>query len=266
MGLTNLAQMCRQHPRERWAEIVRHHFDVIEKSEREARDWKAEQADFSKARDRLHLRVYGKDEFGDALSRLDVIAREDIPGTMSTLVADLPNRIQTLRKRDVANWGQSEESLLKIGLENVRTNCAIQIARQEKGESVEVFAAFADHFFVSTFALLPEALPVAANGRMGELIGIPNRHIFLCFPINDLTSTVRAVNALANMISKMEREGPGSVSSQLYWRHNGKFTPLPYSIKDKALHFAPPDEFVGVLNSLAADSKAESGESGAVKD
>jgi hypothetical protein len=51
----------------------------------------------------------------------------------------------------------------------------------------------------------------------------------------------------------MEREGPGSITPNLYWYRDGRFTLLPYEIANKQFNFRPPDELVDLMNQLAAD-------------
>ena len=47
------------------------------------------------------------------------------------------------------------------------------------------------------------------------------------------------------------REGPGSISDQLYWWRGGEFVHLPHTVSGKSINFVPPDEFVQALNGLA---------------
>ena len=45
---------------------------------------------------------------------------------------------------------------------------------------------------------------------------------------------------------------PGSSSNQLYWWHEGHVTHLPVNPEGDRIAFIPPDEFVALLNTLAA--------------
>ena len=50
----------------------------------------------------------------------------------------------------------------------------------------------------------------------------------------------------------MFQQGPGAISPGLYWWRNGTISLLPAQLDGKKVAFAPPDEFIAVLNELAA--------------
>jgi hypothetical protein len=58
----------------------------------------------------------------------------------------------------------------------------------------------------------------------------------------------------------MEREGPGSISSRLYWYQAGEYVDLPYRAEGDTLHFSPPESFVEMMNLLSGDEGADEGE------
>lgn len=61
---------------------------------------------------------------------------------------------------------------------------------------------------------------------------------------------VNSINHLIPMAVSLFQQGPGSISPGLYWwRHEG-VTLLPAQADGRRVQFAPPDEFVQVLNGL----------------
>lgn len=50
---------------------------------------------------------------------------------------------------------------------------------------------------------------------------------------------------------KLHSESPGPLTEEMFWFKDGEFTPLPYNLVKGRIHFVPPEEFVGLLNSLA---------------
>jgi hypothetical protein len=69
-------------------------------------------------------------------------------------------------------------------------------------------------------------------------------------PIRDL-GVIGAVNHLLILANRMYADGPGSVSDSLYWLRDGVFERLAGEVQGEDVRFAPPDEFVEVLNGLA---------------
>lgn len=94
-------------------------------------------------------------------------------------------------------------------------------------------ACVADHFFAASHALLlGERLPPAAiHGAMD--LGL-----------------VDAINRLIVTAVSMFQQGPASISPGLYWWRAGAVTLLPSSFDGRSVNFAPPDEFIAVLNDL----------------
>jgi len=105
-----------------------------------------------------------------------------------------------------------------------------------------------DSFYIASQVLgLADLLPPdVANGA---LVGVPNRHALLWHPIEDLR-VVRAMTTMAPLIQRLFRDGPGSISNQLYWWLDGDLVHLPIAPNRKGFAFSPPDEFVALLNGL----------------
>jgi hypothetical protein len=48
----------------------------------------------------------------------------------------------------------------------------------------------------------------------------------------------------------MHRDGPGSISPNIYWWREGELTLLPTRLSDDSAFFEPPEEFIDGLNRL----------------
>ena len=59
-----------------------------------------------------------------------------------------------------------------------------------------------------------------------------------------------AAGAMLQVIVGMHRDGPGSISQNLYWYHEGEYIVLPYELEDQSLRFLPPDDFSELLDEL----------------
>jgi hypothetical protein len=110
----------------------------------------------------------------------------------------------------------------------------------------------ADHFFAASHALLlDERLPPGAEH--GAVFGVPQRHAFLYAPILDL-GVIQVINRMVAATSSLFDQGPGSISPSLYWWRRGSVTALLSEFDGRRVAFAPPEEFVDVLNRLEAPS------------
>ena len=102
--------------------------------------------------------------------------------------------------------------------------------------------------FVAVHALVLNRYP-RCIGRHGALVGIPSRNVLVAGPIDDL-SVVSAVRGMIPVIRAAEEEGPGSITTNLYWYLDGSFTNLPYILDENELKFGPPEAFLELLNRL----------------
>jgi hypothetical protein len=124
-----------------------------------------------------------------------------------------------------------------------------EVSRLKDEDGSELVALTGDHFFVATHALFLHEHPDCL-GAHGALVVVPHRHAVLCSPVHDLR-VVTAVQRMAILADRMERQGPGSISPRLYYRYpDGRFIDLPYALNAPRFNFFPPEPFVDVLNHL----------------
>ncbi len=245
-GLENLAQLCRQHPRREWPGIVRAHLASLGRAQRAHAAGVART--FDEAAPLLALRLWPA-EFLQQVPREHVLYREDLPGTVTVLVYDLPETIQQVRPEETTGWGKATDELFALGLDNVRRKPRPQIRRAELPGGVRLTVFSGNSFFVATEALRLAQFP-GCTGRHGALVGVPTRHALLAYPI-DGAQVVKAMLLLVPVILGIYGQGPGAVSPRLYWYHEGRFEDLPYILKDRQPQFAPPAEFIALIRSLA---------------
>lgn len=177
-----------------------------------------------------------------------MIAREDVPGTLSYLTIDLPTTIRNVHPDEARPWGKTHDELFEIALENVARLHKPEVSKAQLPHGAELVLLSGQSFFIASHALLLD-IHAEALGGYGSLIAVPHRHCVLAFPIEDL-KVVQTIQHMVLITRQMHQDGPGSITPNLFWYHLGKFILLPYEIKDKTLNFAPPEEFVEMLNGL----------------
>jgi hypothetical protein len=240
LGLANLAQVCNQAGRGEWQTVIARHFDAVLVPD----DAEAFRGDFEAARPMLKPRIY---MVGDLPDDAAIVSSQIGAGLISVLTYDLPTSVRTIHRDDADSWSVPIDELFAIALANIASAPDRPERTDVPFEGGVFHALHGDSFFVTSEILrLREHLGDAPNGA---LVAIPNRHILLFHPLLDLSAVV-AVQFLIQMTIQMFREGPGSVSPNLYWWHDGALTQLPYDTDRKGVQFFPPDEFVQVLNGL----------------
>ena len=257
-GLSNLAQHCGHAPRDQWESIIEGHFHVLDKGRTELSELENKAKDFSQVSHMLAVRIWPR-EYADQIGLSNLVCREDLEGTVTTLVLDLPSSIRNVQPDEAKSWDKNYHDLFDLGLENVWKNCQPERREETIPPGVRVMFLTSDNFFVASHALLLERHPQLI-GRYGSLVAIPHRHILICHPIEN-ANVVEAVNHLIFFAHGMEKEGPGSISPFLYWYRDGQFRTLPYVLNPdkKAIEFTPPDEFVQLLNEVCAAGEQPGG-------
>ncbi len=260
IGLQNLAQVCRARPRAEWPDVLHHHFDVAfdvkdgATAEELAKDWDL-------AREKVKLRLYREDH----LPAVPLVTWHVSEGLVAVLTFDLPETVISVRQPDRETWPVMDEDLYEIALENVRRDGLLASNKIDVGGGASVYVLEGGGtFFAASHALfLEDYLFNRSLGKDGDFVGehgaviaIPQRHVVIYHPIDDL----RVASAIQSMLvtaANMFADGPGSISADLYWlppeehETDDLLVRLPCERTDDALRFMPPPEFVEVLNSLS---------------
>lgn len=247
-GLTNLAQVCHQAGRDRWAATIADHFDNMFAAEDASAAVEEAGTELDAVRTMLKVRLFPGANLG-GMDPMPPVSWEYAPGVVAAFVYDLPTTVSSVNVAHINGWGRSRDELLQIALDNVRADSVESQAMTEGGAS-RAIACFADHFFAASHAfLLGDMLP--AEATHGAVFAIPHRHALLYAPIVDL-GIVESINQLVPTATSLFQQGPGSISPALYWWRDGAVTLLPSQVDASKMQFAPPDEFVQVLNGLTA--------------
>jgi hypothetical protein len=242
VGLSNVAQVCFGLPREEWAAAIREHFAAVVLPTAEA------PPDFDTAAPLLRLRLV-PDEFeqpnDDGTS--DLLAERLATGLRSVLVLDLPKSIRYLTRTAASSWDRSDEELFKIATDNLRRHERPDIERAPDNPNVSILSG--DGYYVaSNLVVIGELVALPPNGAV---VVVPNRHVLLAHDVSDM-SIVTGVQMLVGFAAHAYRDGPGSISPNLYWVHGGRIELIPTQFDRGKASIYPPDSFVEVLNSLPA--------------
>jgi hypothetical protein len=248
-GLLNLAQTCHATPRAQWASTIREHFDNAFRSSCDAEEIDARAATLDNVRHCLKVRLYHTDYLSQ-MGESGLIHRRPADGLIETLVYDLPGSVRTVPPDHARGWGVPEEELFGLGLANVRAERP-QPVRQtfDVGKGAVLQALVGDSFFTASHVLFLEE-HLGGAPEFGALVAVPHRHAALFYPITNL-GVLSAVNSMIPIAFGMYQEGPGSLSSAIYWWRAGRLSLLPTKVTSQSITFSPPEDFVAeVLNRV----------------
>jgi hypothetical protein len=247
LGLVNIAQVCNQDEKRNYKTIVKEHFDSLIRTHEFDREFEKTTHNYNEIKEYIGVRLYSTEYFAQ-IDKNAIVGKLIADDLYATLIFDLPDAIQSIKKEETEKWGKTLDELFEIGIQNIRQKYLFEISQQQVGDFTIWFVQ-GDHFFtpniIFDFNKYPELI-----GTNGSLIGIPHRHAVIIYPIENI-GVVNAINALIPIVNGMYHEGPGSISGYLYWYKDGLFENLPYKIEDNKLQFYPPESFVEILNKLS---------------
>jgi hypothetical protein len=244
LGLTNLAQMCCQASPDRWPGIVAHHVGIaLDPPDMPAADAMAR--DFARARTAMKLRLWAR----DSVPNISVVAWDIAEDLVAVLTYDLPEMLVTVKREDADKWSAPRDELWKIAVGNVRADGLLSAPALDVGNGAQVHVLEGDAtFFAASHVLFLEAY--AGTPPFGAVVAVPRRHVAVFHPITDLR-VVDAVSSMLNVVPRMFHEGPGSITSSLYWWRPGhSLMRLPWEVTETAIDFLPPPAFADMLSRL----------------
>jgi len=247
LGLTNVAQVCKQGELSDYRQSIAAHFEAMERGEVFRKEFEKIAGTYEKVKPYIGVRLYPQ-HYMDNLPKGIFIGKPFAGDMYAMLIFDMPDTITNIKPEQAEEWSKTFEDLFEAAVRNTRANNPVEISPFDFGE-FKIWFAEADHFFVPNILFDLESRP-GLVGEYGALVGVPHRHAALVYPINSI-EIIKAVNGLIPTIHGMHREGPGSLSPSLLWYHRGKFIDLPYELGEQNLKFTPPAAFVELLNDLA---------------
>lgn len=246
LGLINVAQVCKQNGAGDYKKIISEHFNNMIRATRFDKEFEEIADNFEEVKGYIGVRLYDN-EYVAIIGKENTIGKDIAGDIYAMVVFDFPHSVVNVKPDQTAAWNKTNDELFEIGLENIRSKYPRIIAKVALGE-FNIWFVQGDHFFVPNivFDLKHKS---ALIGSKGALIGLPNRHTAIIYPIENL-EVIKAINGLIPTINGMFQEGPGSLSDNLFWYKDNTFTQLPYKLTGKKLEFFPPDNFVDLLNKL----------------
>lgn len=246
LGLTNVAQVCKLDQLKNYKEKVSDHFEALIRTNQFDKEFKKIIDDFEQVKEYIAVRLYPDDYVPETAKAVSI--RKHFAGDIiALLVFDLPDSVMSITSEVADKWNKTPEELFETGIQNIKNKYPLNISKQKVGE-LEIWFVQGNHFFTPNIVFDLNNQPKLL-GTYGSLIGIPHRHAVIIYPIEDI-QVVNVLNALIPTVYGMNQEGPGSISSNIFWYKGGEFENLPYKIEEGQIQFYPPESFVNLLESL----------------
>jgi hypothetical protein len=246
LGLVNLAQVCKQDEPKNYKEIINEHFSSFIRADQFEKEFAKIAENFEEVKTYIGVRLY-HNEYISSIGKENIIGKDFAGDIYETVVFDFPHSIINIKPEQTTAWNKTNDELFEVGVENIKNKYPLTITKENFGE-FSIWFVSGEHFFNPNIVFDIENRKELI-GSKGSLIGLPHRHSAIIYPIENL-EVIKAINGLIPAIYGMCKEGPGSLSDNLFWYRDKKFTQLPYKIEDNKLDFFPPEDFLNLLNEL----------------
>jgi len=161
----------------------------------------------------------------------------------------LPDSIKSVHREIAEKWGRDSDELFAAAEQNVREMCEVE-TEEVSLEDMTLKIVQGESPYVASLAIDLQRFP-GLEGPHGAFVGIPIRHAIVALPWIEPKGFAKVHN-LMRIVAGMEHDGPGSVSSRMYWYRKGEWTEIPFEIKDDGeLAVRPPDTFMKYLEKVA---------------
>lgn len=255
-GLENLAQLCRALPADDWPRAIGEHFDALLRAEQEEVEWHARSREFDWVAPQLCVRLHPTEYANADGSRFAMaemsLAREDLPGFSTVLVADRPSTIVSVERSVSDAWGRTSDAIFARALANLAEKHPVVATPLDLDpkSGLRAWVLESEHLFGASHVLRLDAWPEVI-GAHGTLVAVPTRHALIAYPIGS-AAVHDAIRILAHLANKTCADGPGSITPDLFWRtRDGRFERMGVAVSPGKIDLTPSDGFVALLNAVA---------------
>ena len=246
LGLINVAQICKQEEKEFYKEVITEHFNSMIKANNFEKEFEKIADNFEEVKKYIGVRLYDNG-YVEYVGKENTIGKDFAGNIYSMIVFDFPYSVSSIKPEQTIAWNKTIDELFEIGISNIKSKYPPIVTKEDIGDC-KIWFIQGDHFFIPNIVFDIENRKELI-GSKGSLIGLPDRHSAIIYPIEDL-EVLNAINRLIPIIYGMSQKGPGSLSDNLFWYKDNTFTQLPYKLDENKLNFFPPDSFVEFLNEL----------------
>ncbi len=173
--------------------------------------------DFEKASKYLAVRIYNQDFMGSF--KLEELAyRKDLEGSVTVLVLDLPDSVESILKTNIEQWGKQPEELFAIAFENLKEKFKREVERMDNN----FLKLSGEDIFITSDALFFERNK-SCIGKYGSIFCLPNRDTLVSIPINaDLDLEVGLQLMIPFAENTFDKSEDLAITRHIFWHFEGK--------------------------------------------
>lgn len=249
-GLSNLSEECEGAPQETWPDLIQSHFERMAAGIAELEEFNASRKDFKKVSKQLVLHLSDKVLFPEDRFKT-ALCREELPGLLILVGAELAASIEPICKEDSEVWGKSEMEVFDLAKEQILERIKTEGGQQEREEKLESGTKIHDLLGPrrALETILKQEDVESRQGRCGAFVSFPNHFRALISPIqNALYASELNIFDFIRVTSECFSSQSEPLSQLVFWYKDGTFRPVFWSVNDQNdLDLQFPEEFYALI-------------------
>jgi hypothetical protein len=173
--------------------------------------------DFEKASKYLAVRIYQQDFMG-SFKLEELVHRKDLEGTVTVLVLDLPDSVESVLNTNIEKWNKQPEELFILAFDNLKEKFKREAERMENN----FLKLSGEDIFVTSEALFFERNKDCI-GKFGSIFCIPNRDTLVAVAIDsDLDVEVGLQLMIPFAENTFDQSEDMAITRHIFWYYEGK--------------------------------------------
>ncbi len=225
-NLDNLILKCAGTPdKSKWESVIEQHFQNLFAALDEQK--KINPADFQTIGKYLSLRIYGQAFLQQHGGAANFVVRQDLEGTITMLVLDLPGAFVPVEKTVFDGWQKTQSEVFAMAQSNVNGQKVEKITKTFEVNPGEIEVAFlGNEDYAASYALdLANNAPELV-GEWGVVVAMPNKGLVNLCKISPRQPLdfVKFIQFTKAAVERFYAQHAQPISDQYFWYYGGKFT------------------------------------------
>lgn len=227
INLHNLILKCKSLDKNTRKEIIEDHFASMAATTKVQEE--LDHTNFDSMKKYLAIRIYETSFVENAGGTEHLVSREDLEGTTSLVVLDLPTTFSPIQKELLTIWKKSKEEVFKIAQSNVNTQEFTKTTQEfdVNGNTIKLYFIENENYGASLALDLEKNVPEFI-GDWGAAVAIPNKGIvnFCKISKDNPLDFVLFIQSLKPVVEQFYNEHPQKISKDFYWFYQGTYTKI----------------------------------------
>jgi hypothetical protein len=224
-NLDNLIIKCVEtRDKSQWNKTIQEHFENMFSSIDEQK--KIDPENYETIKKYLSIRIYPVEIVNQRGGTGSMVAKEDLEGTYTLLMLDLPGAFTPVQKPTFDLWKKDASEVFRAAQENINKQQIEKVTQSFDIDGVNVEMTFlGNEDYAASYALdLMNSSPDLV-GEWGSVIAVPNKGLVEICEISKgkPLDFVKFIERTKPLIERSYNEHPQRISDQFFWYYDGRF-------------------------------------------